>query len=330
MQYIPLNCKTDYSVLRSLSQIGQIKNRLNEIGAQRAAICDYGNISGSVSFFKDIKDAICGVQLKIKNTNNYIALLAKNKQGWFNIVKITSIANSKDNFKDEPEIELIELCDLLTDDVIVIYLYPEENPLENSYYGIDLNLNGLQMRSAAINNGIETVAYHNSLIASAGQLEDLFILFCIEEDDILSNIKEKYKWYEGKNHHIMSYDEMIQYGYTTTELENTLKIGQKCESYKLANPPKPPKFPCPDGLNSEEYIRKLCIEGWNKKIKGKVDNEIRTFNAGHADVELGPVRADKQQHGVAPEHTTCEAGGAIDSIEEAGKAARPPHCSRAP
>ena len=72
--------------------------------------------------------------------------------------------------------------------------------------------------------------------------------------------------------HIPSYEEMIDYGSTEEELDNTNFVASLVEEYKdILRPPILPDFQCPNNYSPDEYLRQLCREGWNKKIKNKVD-----------------------------------------------------------
>lgn len=74
--------------------------------------------------------------------------------------------------------------------------------------------------------------------------------------------------------HIPTYEEMLDYGSTEEELENTFEVSSLVEEYKeILRPPILPKFECPNGQSPDEYLRQLCRDGWNKKIKNRVDKE---------------------------------------------------------
>jgi DNA polymerase-3 subunit alpha len=52
---------------------------------------------------------------------------------------------------------------------------------------------------------------------------------------------------------------------TQEEIENTFVIASMCDNYDITNKPFMPKFDCPDGLNSNEYLRKLCNDSIAEK-----------------------------------------------------------------
>jgi DNA polymerase-3 subunit alpha len=79
------------------------------------------------------------------------------------------------------------------------------------------------------------------------------------------------RFIKSNSYHIHSLDELE--GYTQEEIDNAGLIESLCDSYKLTSDPLLPNFECPDGLSPDEYLKKLCVEGWKRKIKGKVPTE---------------------------------------------------------
>jgi DNA polymerase-3 subunit alpha len=75
-------------------------------------------------------------------------------------------------------------------------------------------------------------------------------------------------FFKSSNYAIPSHEDLSKIN-RREEIENTLLIDSMCESYKIDAPPRLPKFPTPDGSSDIEYLRKLCREGWSKRIKGK-------------------------------------------------------------
>ena len=116
--YFPLHCHTHFSLLDGLSKPEQIAERIQSLGLSGAAITDHGNISGSVSFVKAMRKKglkpILGCELyiskqcaSVRNKENsklnHLVVLAKNIDGWRQLIKITSESN-----KDERN-ETIEI-----------------------------------------------------------------------------------------------------------------------------------------------------------------------------------------------------------------------------
>lgn len=90
-------------------------------------------------------------------------------------------------------------------------------------------------------------------------------------------------FFRSSNYHIPSLNEM-QAIHTDDELENSLKIAAACENYSISGKPLLPEFPCPDNLKPNEYLWKLCQDGWNK-ISNKVPAEQHKIYLDRLDME---------------------------------------------
>jgi len=72
-------------------------------------------------------------------------------------------------------------------------------------------------------------------------------------------------FFNTSTYHIPSYDEMIMFGNSKEELATTILVADMCEDYDLTRKPMLPKFDCPDNMDSMDYIRQLCREGYTQR-----------------------------------------------------------------
>ena len=106
MSFVHLHVHTQYSILDGQSSIDNLFNRAEELGMPGLAITDHGNMYGVKEFFKyakkhpSVKPVIgCEVYVsvgdhRVKEKGYYhLILLAKNYQGYKNLVKIVSTAH---------------------------------------------------------------------------------------------------------------------------------------------------------------------------------------------------------------------------------------------
>ncbi len=106
MAFVHLHVHTQYSILDGQSSIENLFNRAEELGMPGLAITDHGNMYGVKEFFKYAKKhpavkPIIGCEIyvskgdhKVKEKGYYhLILLAKNYQGYLNLVKIVSEAH---------------------------------------------------------------------------------------------------------------------------------------------------------------------------------------------------------------------------------------------
>ena len=103
MSFVHLHVHTQYSILDGQSSIENLFNRADELGMPALAITDHGNMYGVKEFFKYAKKhpnvkPIIGCEIyvskgdhRVKEKGYYhLILLAKNYQGYLNLVKIVS------------------------------------------------------------------------------------------------------------------------------------------------------------------------------------------------------------------------------------------------
>ena len=133
MSFVHLHVHTQYSILDGFSDIGKLFNRAEELGMPALAISDHGNLYGVKEFFKAAgkhKDAdgnykvkpIIGCEVyvtrhydhKLKDNNHrkyyHLLLLAKNPQGYRNLMKIVSTGHIEGSYYGKPRVthEILE------------------------------------------------------------------------------------------------------------------------------------------------------------------------------------------------------------------------------
>ena len=133
MNWTPLHLHTHYSLLDGLSKPEQVASRCSELGYNSCAVTDHGTIAGAVAFTKAMKDKnikpILGCELYIsdqpatvKDVSNrslsHLVVLAKNINGWKNLIEITSRSNDEDLFYFKPRLDLDLLKEHANGDLI--------------------------------------------------------------------------------------------------------------------------------------------------------------------------------------------------------------------
>lgn len=129
LSYTPLHCHSHFSLLDGLSKPDDIAKRCQKLGLSSCAITDHGSISGCVQFFQTMKRAgvkpILGVELyicdndaSIKDKSNqhlsHLVLLAKNLEGWKNLIQIVSLSNDPNFFYYKPRLDLKSLANIIS------------------------------------------------------------------------------------------------------------------------------------------------------------------------------------------------------------------------
>ena len=115
MSFTPLRNHTHYSLLKALPTVSELVKKAKDYGYKSLAITDTNNMYGAIEFYKECKKnnikPIIGVELNIKSHNSYykIILLAKNYNGYKNLMYIVSMSNLKDKKNRDTYLEYKDL-----------------------------------------------------------------------------------------------------------------------------------------------------------------------------------------------------------------------------
>ncbi len=108
-KFVHLHSHTEYSLLDGLSRIPKLIKHIKEQEMDALAVTDHGSMYGAIEFYKEAKKQeikpIIGIEAycipgdhkekgdKGKGKNNHLILLAKDIEGYKNLMKLTSIAH---------------------------------------------------------------------------------------------------------------------------------------------------------------------------------------------------------------------------------------------
>ena len=108
-KFVHLHAHTEYSLLDGLSKIQQLVKTAKDLGMDALAITDHGVMFGAIEFYKACKEAgikpIIGIEMyiakrsykdkegKLDSEPFHLTVLAKNIQGYLNLMKLTTIAH---------------------------------------------------------------------------------------------------------------------------------------------------------------------------------------------------------------------------------------------
>ena len=343
MKYVPLHVHSEYSLLDGLSKTSQIASRIKEIGSTACALTDHGTVSGAVDFVKTMKDNglkpilgcefyFCFGESTDKNPDNrkllHQVILAKNLEGWKEILRLIALSNHPDRFYHKPRISMQDVGFNISGQNLITFsghlgsilqykmMDETEERLHHDWlkrgcecaimlqklYGkgnffieiqmIDSQRNPLSkmiancLRQVSKVTGIPCVATPDAHYARREDAIDQRILLCTSLKKTLGQIQMDIKqgnnvgmqcFFESDNFHIPSFEEM-QGWHTQEEIENTNKIADMCDNYSILSSPNPPQFPCPNSMTDEDYLRKLCRDGWKKKMSHiSIENDPEQF-----------------------------------------------------
>lgn len=119
-KFVHLHLHTEFSLLDGAIRIKELPARIKELGMDAVAITDHGTMYGTVDFFKeckknDIKPIIgCEMYIATRTLHDkepmfdsdryHITVLAKDMEGYKNLIKLVSIANVE-GFYYKPRID---------------------------------------------------------------------------------------------------------------------------------------------------------------------------------------------------------------------------------
>lgn len=324
--YIPLHVHTEYSFLDGLNKIKALIARAKERGLTHLAITDH-NITGIVDFYFACKKAgiipIIGVEMYINNNptemnkdnrrTNHLVMLAKNLQGFKDLIKIYSEAATK-YFYYRPRISLDLIKEFNTGNIIVstacingrvpslllkgqeteamkeLYKYKEVFGEDNVY----IELMPLEMeQQKTVNQLLVKLAQKTNtdmiITTDAHYLEQedaeiQGILMRVAHEDrggsskgLEMDTKRCWLMVDDEIRKFMKQDHpSISSEIVEKALENTTKIANQCESYDIA--PKTlqvPDFKLPEGKTADQMLNELCYTNLPKFYGNREDARKR-------------------------------------------------------
>ncbi|MGJ7045683.1 DNA polymerase III subunit alpha [Thermoanaerobacterium thermosulfurigenes] len=241
----------------------------------------------------------------IDNLNYHLILLCKNMTGYENLMKIVSKA-SIDGFYYKPRIDhqylkehsegLIALSSCLGGE-IPSYLISDDYEkaketaiFYNSIFGtgnfyLELQYHGLSQQEKVNSELIKLSKELNIPLVATNDVHYLNkkdhlaheVLLCIQTGKNMDDSDRMS--FPTDQFYLKSPDEMYEmFSYCKEALENTVKIADMCNLEFEFNKTKLPKFEVPDGMKSDEYLRKLCIDGLYKRYPNPTDEVMERLN----------------------------------------------------
>lgn len=318
MPFVNLHLHTEYSLLDGLTKIKKLVTLLKEQGATACAITDHGNMYGAIEFYKACKKAeikpIIGAEMYMssgsrfeKNSQNrrnfHLILLAKNTQGYKNLMKLVSIGQ-REGFYYKPRIDweslkkyhqgLVCLSACTQGQVASEILSGDYDKAKNTasrfqklfdddYYleiqrhqGIneqDIANKGIIKISREL--GIPLVATNDChyLIPTDAFAQDVLMMINTQST---VNTPNRLSMVNTPDFYVKSPKEMEeQFKDYPEAIENTQKIADKCDLTIELGKWYFPKFKLPNDLSAEEVLRQKVYQGANEIYGSNLSTEIK-------------------------------------------------------
>ena len=315
--FVHLHVHSEFSLLDGANRVKDLPVRAKELGMDAIAITDHGAMYGAVDFYKECKKngvkPIIGCEVYvaprsrfdkepgIDNHYSHLILLAKNKTGYENLIKIVS-AGFVDGFYYKPRVdnEILEkysegiIClsaclagsinqQILKGDMdkakqIALWF---KDVFKDNYY-LELQNNGLR-EQVLVNQKLVEISKELDipLVATNDahylKREDAYnheVLLCIQTGKKMKD--EDRMRFETDELYIKSPEEMIDYFKNIPEaIENTVKIANECNFDFEFGVTKLPNYEVPKEFKTHpEYFRKLCDDGIRKRYGENPSKEV--------------------------------------------------------
>lgn len=340
MSFVGLHIHSDYSLLDGASQLQQLAERAVELGMPAIALTDHGVMYGAIELIKvcrnkNIKPIIGNemyvvngdIEVKVRGRRKYHqVVLAKNTQGYKNLVKLTTISH----LKGMPERGIFarpcinkELLKQYSEGLIVTSAclggeVPQmilQNKLDTARevakwykevfgedYYIEIQDHGSQedrmvnveIVKIARELKIQIIATNDSHYISCNDVEAHDALLCINTNKLIE--EEKRMRYSGTEY-IKSAEEMAQLfrdhldDETIKEaIETTLEVANKVSRYELTGEARIPTIPIPPEHTADTYVEEISWLGLLERLKTRTRNELPSVYRQRLEYELKMIQ----------------------------------------
>jgi len=333
-QFVHLHLHTDYSLLDGAIQVKPLAQRVKELGMPACAMTDHGNMYGAVSFYKEMKahdvKPIIGCEIYLAPASrfdkvetkrgekpyNHMILLAKDREGYHNLVRLTSKA-FKEGFYRKPRIDrellsqfgkgLIGLSACLSG-VPQAHLKngkldaAEKSALEfqeilgkgNYFLEIqdheldDQKLINKDLIALSKKTGIPLVATNDAHYLYREDYEAHDVMLCIGTGKTVNDTNRMR--FGGPQWYVRSPEEMSQiFSHIPDALTRTLEIAEMCDLKLPLGENQLPVYPIPPeegDIKIDEYFEKVVRLGYEKRretvwesliAQGKLKHTLSTY-----------------------------------------------------
>ncbi len=328
MSFVHLHNHSEYSLLDGASKLKDMIEKALNSGMSAVALTDHGNMFGAIEFYKMAKSKgikpILGFEGYIaptsrfdkENKGNYhITLLAKNEEGYRNLMKLTTFSYTE-GFYYKPRIDkellrkyakgIIAGSACLHGEVQINLLSGDYNAAKRAVLEYKEIFGGENFFLEIMRHGLEEQKKIDKDIIKLAQDTDTILvatndchylnksdavaqdaLLCIQTNHLL---EEENRMKMGTHEfYFKTESEMLAIFEDHPEfVANSQIIADMCNVELELGKLSPPHFKTSNGLSEEKYLRNLAYEGLQKKIAG-FDNEKSKIYIDRLEFELNVI-----------------------------------------
>ncbi|MFC1616919.1 DNA polymerase III subunit alpha [Candidatus Margulisiibacteriota bacterium] len=320
--FIHLHVHSEYSLLDGSIRIKELVKQAKDFDMPAVAITDNGVMYGAINFYLQAKSMgikpIIGCEMyltpditKKERGFDRLILLAKNYQGYQNLIKLVTIANLE-GFYYKPRIDLNHLNQYHSDLIAIspamkgpvgYQIQSNENQKaeeyaqklkniynENFYLGLqslklpmeDFVKEETLLISKKLN--IPLVATNDAYYLKRKNAASRTVLSCIQTGRLVEESMDTQT--QSQEMYLKSSEEMIELFKDIPEaIENTIKIADECNVKIETERVHLPHFECPDNKSNEEYLEEFVWQGLKSKYK-TITDQIKT----RVEFELNTIK----------------------------------------
>lgn len=304
VDFTHLHVHSEYSLLDGLSKIEKLLRKALELGMDSLALTDHGSMYGAIKFFLTAQDygikPIIGVeayvaarsrfdkQANIDSDRHHLILLAKNEEGYKNLMKLVTHANLE-GFYYKPRIDmdllkehhegLIASTACLEGEIPSLILKGQEEKAEEKakeflaifekdfYFEIQYHPKIAEQEKAnkgliklSRKLGIPLLATNDVHYVNADDAEAQDALLAVQTQKLIAD-KDRLTMIDSPDFYLRSSEEMSEYFADYPEaIENTRKIASQCNLEIPIGKWILPRYEIPEGETAESYLKKLSHE----------------------------------------------------------------------
>jgi len=337
MSFVGLHTHSDYSLLDGASQLPDLIQRAMELGMPAIALTDHGVMYGAIELIKICRDKtikpIIGNEMYVvdgditiqerRRRKYHQVVLAKNNQGYKNLVKLTTISHLQGvqgkGLFSRPCINQ-ELLEKYHEGLIVTSgcragkvpqlilqgkfaearecaqwykkVFKDDYYLEIQDHGYtEDRIVNVEIVKIGQELAIKVIATNDSHFTSCSDVEAHDALLCIQTGQLIE--EEKRMRYSGTEY-LKSAEEMAQLFRDHLDddaiqeaIANTLEVADKIERYKILGEPRIPDYhPIPPTHTADTYVQEIARKGLMEKLKCQSFSEIDPVYQERLDYEL--------------------------------------------
>ena len=340
-KFVHLHCHSHYSLLDGASSIGRLVDRAKQHGMNALALTDHGNLHGALEFYQKAKaggvNPIIGYEAYVapgsrfvrdaassKEAAFHLTLLAKNRIGFQNLIKLASKA-SLEGFYFKPRIDndLLEeynegiIClsgcvssefsrailaghDTSSAEHAAVKTAQKFHKIFGDRYFIEIMNNGAPIQRQQLEGavdianrlGLPLVATSDAHYVDQSDAEMQDVMLCINTGKFRTDVNRMKM--DGNQYFLRSPEQMYEsFPGLESAVARSQEIADSVDIEIELGKRNFPRYTLPVKREPDEYLREICIEGLKDRYRGDEEmlpaGELARVVMDRLDRELGVI-----------------------------------------